>query len=350
MKDKIRVGIVGCGRILPMHAVSAVTLEQSELVAVCDIKQDRAQAAAEKYGAKPYADYKEMIEKENLDAIHVCLPHYLHPVVSKYALSHGVNVLSEKPMAINYADGEECCRVAEENGKLYGVIFQCRYNDSSKLVKSALDSGKLGKIITARSTLTWTRSDEYYSQSDWKGTWDKEGGGVIIDQAIHSMDLVNWFINSEIESVSCSIANRGHKIVRVEDSAEGLITYKNGVKYGFYCMNNYGCDEPIEIRLFCEKGKVVMTYDDAYIDYFDGTHEEAHLKKPNVEYEGGKDYWGFQHIRQINQFYNAVSGKEPLEISGREALRIQKLICEIYKNGFENASREFIEKKEGKNQ
>ncbi len=159
---------------------------------------------------------------------------------------------------------------------------------------------------------------------------------MVIDQAIHSVDLVNWLIGSEVESVSCSMANRGHKSVNVEDSAEGLITYKNGVKYGFYCMNNYGCDEPIEIRLFCEKGKAVLGYDDARIIYNDGTKEEFSQTVPTEEYEGGKDYWGFQHIRQIKEFYRACLGIEQLKMSGREALKTQKLICEIYRKGKES--------------
>ena len=218
-------------------------------------------------------------------------------------------------------------------GVLFGVIMQCRYNNSARLVKKAVQSGRLGKILSARSILTWTRPDSYYEESDWKGTWDKEGGGVVIDQAIHSIDLVNWLVDSEVESVSCSMANRGHEIVKVEDSAEGLITYKNGVRYGFYCMNNYTCDEPIEIRLHCEKGKIVFGYDDAYITYDNGEKEEAHQDENTTAYEGGKDYWGFQHIRQIRQFYNAVLKKEPLEISGEEALKTHKLIMKIYEIG-----------------
>ena len=333
MKTKLRVGIVGCGRILPMHATPATVLEEAQLVAVCDIKKDRAVIAAEKYGGNVYTDYKEMIAKENPDVIHVCLPHYLHPVVSEYAISHGVNVLSEKPMSIDYEYGDKCVKLAEEKGVLYGVILQCRYNKSSQLIKNALTTGKLGKIISARSTLTWTRPDSYYSQSDWKGTWDKEGGGVIIDQAIHSMDLVNWFIDDEPKKVDASIANRGHDIVQVEDSAEGLITYSNGVRYGFYCMNNYGCDEPIEIRLYCENGKAVMTYDDATITYNNGETESVVETGSDIVYENAKDYWGFQHIKQIQQFYRSVMGKEKLEISGKEALKIQKLVCAIYKSG-----------------
>jgi predicted dehydrogenase len=261
------------------------------------------------------------------------LPHYLHSKVAIAAFEQGVHVLTEKPMDIDYASAEKAVETAKEKGVLYGVIMQCRYNNSAKLVKSVVESGKLGKIISARSVLTWTRPDEYYQESDWKGTWDKEGGGVVIDQAIHSIDLVNWIVGSEAESVSCSMANRGHSIVKVEDSAECLITYKNGVRYGFYCMNNYGVDEPIEIKLYCEKGKVTFGYDDAYIEYNDGNKEEAHQDENTQEYEGGKDYWGFQHIRQIKQFYDACLGKSPLEISGEEALKTHKLIMEIYKQG-----------------
>ncbi|MBQ8323021.1 MAG: Gfo/Idh/MocA family oxidoreductase [Clostridia bacterium] len=330
---RLKIGIIGCGRISVMHLVSAQALETAELVCCCDIKKDRADAAAEAYGIKAYYDYLEMLDNEKLDAVHICLPHYLHSKVAIAAFERGIHVLTEKPMDVDLQSAEKAVRTAKEKGVLYGVIMQCRYNNSARLVKRAVDSGKLGKIISARSTLTWARSDAYYNQSDWKGTWDKEGGGVVIDQAIHSIDLVNWIVNSEVESVSCSMANRGHKLVDVEDSAEGLITYINGTKYGFYCMNNYGCDEPIEIKLYCEKGKVTFNYDDAYIEYNDGSREEAHQDEKKEEYKGSKGYWGFQHIRQIEQFYKACLGEEPLEISGEEALKTHRLVMRLYAIG-----------------
>jgi predicted dehydrogenase len=330
---KLKVAVIGCGRVSVMHFGSIALLEEAELVACCDIKKERAEEAAKKYGVRAYTSYEEMLSCEQLDAVHLCLPHYLHSQVECYAFERGVNVLTEKPMDIDLQSAENAVALAKEKDVLFGVIMQCRYNNSAQLVKKAVDSGKLGKILSARSILTWTRPDSYYMESDWKGTWDKEGGGVVIDQAIHSIDLVNWIVNSEIESVSCSMANRGHQIVRVEDSAEGLITYKNGVKYGFYCMNNYACDEPIEIRLYCEKGKVVFGYDDAYIEYDNGEREEAHQDENTTEYEGGKDYWGFQHVRQIKQFYAALLKEEPLEISGEEALKTHRLIMKIYEIG-----------------
>ena len=336
---KLRVGVIGCGRISVMHFVSIASIEETELVACCDVKRDRAEAAAKEYGIKAYTSYEEMFQKEELDAVHLCLPHHLHCKVAVYAFEHGVHVLTEKPMDIDYESAVRAVERAKELGVTFGVIFQCRYNNSAQLVKDAITSGRLGKVISARSTLTWTRPDDYYASSDWKGTWDKEGGGVVIDQAIHSIDLTRWVIDSEVESVSCSMANRGHQMVDVEDSAEGLVTFKNGVRYGFYCMNNYGCDEPIEIRLYCENGKAVFDYDDAYITYNDGTREEAHPDYVHLNYGGGKDYWGLHHVRQIKQFYNALLGIEPLDISGEEALKTHKMIMEVYKIGRETMNK-----------
>ncbi len=329
----LRVGIIGCGCIFTMHATSCDHLTNATLIGVCDIKPERADTAAKKYGVKAYYDYKEFIDKEKPDVVHICVPHYLHPIISRYALEHGVNVLCEKPMSIRYEDGLENVCIAKENGVKYGIIFQCRYNNTSKLVKENLLNGKLGKVISARVVLTWSKPDSYYSLSDWKGTWEKEGGGVIIDQAIHSLDLANWFIDDEPVEVQAHLANRGHSIMEVDDTGEGFIRYKNGATLSFWAMNNYGCDDPIEIRLLCEKGKVVMSYDEAKITFNNGEELSTCTQNDGIYYEGGKDYWGFQHIRQIADFYNAVEEKREPEINGVEALKIQKLICEIYKKG-----------------
>ncbi len=331
--EKLKVAVIGCGNISVMHLDSISAFEDVELVAVCDIKLERAEAASKKYGGKVYVDYKKMFECEKLDAVHICLPHYLHVPVSVDAFCAGINVLSEKPMSIKYEDAARAVKTAEECGVKYGVIFQCRYNAPSQLVKQRILDGKLGPVKCGRTTLTWYRPDNYYDSSDWKGTWDKEGGGVVIDQAIHSIDLANWMIDSVPVEISSSLHNRNHKIMVVEDSAEGLIKYKNGALLSFYAMNNYLVDEPIEIRLLCENGKATFSYDKATVVYNDGTVETAENKPDDMfKYTGGKDYWGFQHAVQIRQFYNAVKGEEELEISGKEALKIQNIICQIYDN------------------
>ena len=330
--DKLKCAVIGLGRISGMHLDATEQSDDARLVAVCDVKSDIRNEISEKYKVRAYSDYKKLIDTEKPDVVHICLPHYLHIPVSRYAMEAGANVICEKPMSVNYEDALGAVKLAKEKNVLYGIIFQCRFNEASVLVKNAVESGKLGKIISASSYLTWARPDEYYSDSDWKGTWDKEGGGVLIDQAIHSIDLVNWLIDDAVSEIKCSMFNRNHKTISVEDTAEGLIKYGNGVTYSFYCMNNFPIDEPIRIELVCENGKAVFNYDEAEISYNDGTSEHVNAAN-HTTVKGSKDYWGSKHFAQIQQFYNACLGKEPLAVSGEDALKTQKLICDIYEKG-----------------
>lgn len=330
---KLKACVVGCGSVSVMHLDSIKLLPQSELVGVCDIKEERAKKASEKYGANWYTDYIEMFKAEKPDVAHICLPHYLHTVVAQDAIKMGIHVISEKPMSIDYASAEATVELAKMKNVKYGVIFQCRYNTPSIMVKKRIAEGKLGNVKCGRVVLTWYRPDDYYDFSDWKGTWEKEGGGVVIDQAIHSLDLANWFIDSTPTDVQATLNIRNHSKLVVEDTAEGLVKYENGALLAFYAMNNYLIDDSIEIRLVCENGNAVVSYDNATIKYNDGEIEEFdNSPQTQVKYSGGKEYWGFQHATQIEQFYGAVLGEEELEISGEEALKIQKIVCEIYKN------------------
>lgn len=332
---KYRVGIIGCGNIFPMHAYSVKALENAELVAVCDNKKDRAELKAAELGCKAYTDYVEMIDTENLDAVHICTPHYLHAPIAIYAAGKKVNVLTEKPMAIKMEDAEAMVAAAKANGVTLGVIFQNRYNQGSQLIKKTLESGELGAVKSGKLTVTWDRSDEYYKKSDWKGTWDKEGGGVIIDQAIHTLDLTNWFIGSPIASIDASINNRGHDFIEVEDVAEGVIKYQNGVKVGFFAINYYTYDAPVEIELHCEKGLVKMVSDRAVIKFNDGRELIAD-RNPNETFSYGssaKSYWGVNHVKQIGNFYAALASGTSPDITGEAALVTQRMVCGIYDSG-----------------
>jgi len=331
---EFRVGIIGCGNIFPMHSISIGQQENAKLVAVCDIKEERAKAKAEEYHCSYYLDYREMINKANLDVVHICTPHYLHAPMAVYAANHGVHVLTEKPMAITLTDAHAMVDAAKKNRVTLGVVFQNRYNPGSRLIKETLNSGKLGKIISSRLFVTWKRTDDYYSKSDWKGTWDKEGGGVIINQAIHTLDLALWFTDSEIEFVEANIYNRTHVNVDVEDVAEGLIRYKNGVISCFYANNYYGYDAPVEIELYCENGIAKLTSDSGMVCLNDGCKMEANPNQQEfISYGNVKQYWGVSHIKQITNYYNALGQHIRPDIDGMEAIKTQELICAIYESG-----------------
>lgn len=330
----IKAALIGCGSISSRHIASLLQLDRVRIVGVCDLCSDRAQEAALETGGRAYTDYKEMLSVENPDVVHICTPHYLHAEMTEFALSRGIHVLCEKPMTIRYEDAERLVALADEKKLLYGIIFQSRYNVPSVTVKEHLESGKLGRILSARCTLTWKKETAYYNLSDWKGTWEKEGGGVVIDQAIHSLDLCNWLIGSRPVSVQASLYNRCHPEIEVEDCAEGHIVFENGATLSFWVMNNYGCNEPIEIRLCCEKGKAILSYDEALIIYDSGERVQVESDRSiGKMYKKGKEYWGYNHFTQIKQFYASVCGEAELEVSGREALRTQDLICRIYRYG-----------------
>lgn len=332
---KLKVGIIGCGRIFSMHSLPVSEREDLDFVAVCDIKEDRAKKAAEEFNCASYTDYNEMFENEDLDVIHICLPHHLHAPVTIEAAKRKIHILTEKPMSIKYEDAVEMIDVAKENDVTLGVIFQTRYNPASQLIKNTIESGELGAVKSGRFYLAWDRSDEYYSESDWKGTWDKEGGGVIIDQAIHGLDLMRWFVDSEMEYIDASISNRAHDKIEVEDAAEGVIKYKNGIVTAFHTINYYTHDAPIELELDCEHGVVKMVSDQATIKFHDGREVSAG-PNPLEEFEyssGAKNYWGVSHVKQIDNFYETLkAGKQP-DITGEEALKTQKMVVAIYESG-----------------
>lgn len=331
---KMKAAVIGCGSISPMHLDAIAALENVELAGVCDIRPERAEEKARQYHTRAYTDYKELFEVEKPDAIHLCLPHDLHTAVARDAFAAGIHVISEKPAGILYDDVLRTVQMADALGLQYGVIFQNRFNVPAQVVKARIADGKLGRVLAARTVLTWNRPPEYYSSTDWKGTWEREGGGVIINQSIHILDLANWFIDSTITDVTASLHNRLHPNIKVEDTAEGLVQYENGARLVFYATNNYLCDETVEIRLHCEHGSAVMTYDEITIRYNDGTTEYAENETEKFEYSGGKLCWGKQHVIQIGQFYRAVAGEEPLALSAADALKTQDLICRIYREPY----------------
>jgi len=331
---QFRVGIIGCGNIFPMHAKSIINIENAELVAVCDIKKDRAVKKSAEYGCEYYTDYKEMLKKADLDVVHICTPHYLHPVMAIDAARAGMNVLTEKPMSIDPKDSEKMVETARKNKVKLGVIFQNRYSPASKLIKENLDNGKLGKIKAGKLILSYSKPDAYYKLSDWKGTWKKEGGGVLIDQAIHFVDTLRWLVGDNIEYVQCHMENRMHDYIEVEDLAEGVIKFKKGMLICFYLVNYYSYDDDVEYELDCEGGRVNVIKDSARIGLYDGSEMTA---KPNpneyINYgDDVKNYWGGCHILQIRQYYKALTDKKNPEIDGIEGMRTQKLISALYRS------------------
>lgn len=333
---KFRIGLIGCGAIYKMHAGAICESDNLEIAAICDIDFEKAEKEAEKHSCLAFSDYKKMIEECELDSVHILTPHYLHAEMAIYALKHGVNVLTEKPMAISYSDAAEMVNTAKETKKTLGVVFQNRYNTANHAVKEELESGNLGKILGASFNVFWYRNKEYYESGAWRGKWDTEGGGVLINQSIHTLDITNWLINSEVESVSASMANRSLKgVIEVEDEVSGLIKYKNGVSLSFFACNHAYPDSDVQIEIVCENGRIKICGSKADIMYKDGKTKHIEQEK-NSSPVAGKDYWGSSHGVQIKHYYESLSKNETPEIDGAEALKTQKVMCAIYDSAKQN--------------
>lgn len=330
-----KVGIVGCGNIFLMHAQSLMNTPGVELAAVCDIRRQRARLSAKRYHCRPYLDYQEMLKKEELDSVHILTPHYLHPPMAIAALSQKINVLTEKPISINPADAKRMIQASKKNKVKLGVVSQNRYNPGSTLVKKNILAGRIGRIKAAKLILTYYKPVSYYKKSDWRGRLKLEGGGVLIDQAIHFIDVLRWLIDDAAEYVEANIAWRKHRFIEVEDLAEGLIKFKKGTYVCFYLMNFYSYDADPEIEMDCANARVKIVKDSARIGFYDTGRSIEAKPKPEeyIDYgKGRKDYWGYCHWIQIKEFYKALrEGRQP-EVSPEEALKTQQIIWNIYKS------------------
>ena len=179
---KLKTVIAGCGKIFPMHAVPVSRDPHAVLTAVCDVKPERAGAAAERFGCRAYTDFEVMLEQEKPDVVHICTPHYLHVPMTIYALERNINVFMEKPPAISFDQLEELKKAAAKSDAQLGFCYQNRYNASIRAAKDLIDSGKAGKVLGARAFVTWCRGAAYYTESGWRGSLKTEGGGVLIQE------------------------------------------------------------------------------------------------------------------------------------------------------------------------
>ena len=321
-----KAAIAGCGAIAPLH-VEALKKLGIQITAVCD--PDKTKTA--KYSCATYPDYEAVIKSGGFDVMHICLPHYLHAPAAIYGMEHGIHILCEKPMAIHMSDAEAMIKTARHNNVTLGVIFQNRYNSGSVMIKNALKDGSLGKVQSGWLKVTWFRDEKYYTESGWRGKWATEGGGVLINQSIHTFDLANYFLGGHPDYVEASISNRAHPAIEVEDVAEGVIAYGD-VKLSFYVNTIHPYDAPVMLELICEKGKATLVGDTAKIEYNNGRIETAAPEKDVALPAGTKSYWGASHALQIEAFYRALARGEKPEIDGEEAIKTQRLICGIYES------------------
>lgn len=331
--ENIGVGIIGCGAIFGVHADAIANNPSVKLIAVADIMEEKAKTAAERYQCTYYTDYKEILGDSRINAIHICTPHYLHAPMAIEALNVGKHVMVEKPVALNVKQAWEMVEAARKNKKLLGVAFQNRFNNTSVKMKEILCEGRLGQIKGMKGLVTWHRDEPYYTQSGWRGKFATEGGGVLINQAIHTLDLMQW-LAGEVEAIKGHVDTRVlDNVIEVEDTADATIYFKNGAVGLFYATNGYTTNSSVELEVHCEKG--VLNIKDGNLTLTAGKKTE-HITDDhhNGKY---KAYWGDSHKKLIDRFYHCIFNKdEKGYVAGEEGITALQMIECIYRSSAQN--------------
>lgn len=325
----MKVAVVGCGNISRVHFKAIEHNPSLELVAVADIKLDRAQSSAEEYGVNAYGSLDELLANETVDCVHICTPHYIHTPLAITALDRGINVLTEKPCSMTLEQLEQLRAAQKRSGKAVGVCFQNRYNECVKYVRRVIASGELGAPLSIRAFVTWSRGRDYYSD-DWHGTLAKEGGGLLINQSIHTLDLMRCF-GGNCRSVTAHISNDHLQgVIEVEDTASILFEFENVGKAVFYGTTAYGDNSPVLIEIGFESSKLRLEGDRLYKIESNGDISEI-VQSQNGKLIG-KDYWGTGHGALINDFYDCIARGTAFEIDSFEGGEALKMVLAAYES------------------
>jgi len=228
MSARLKVGIVGCGNIAGNHLEAYAGLPGTEVVGVCDVDVDRARAFARDRGVPYAAGSLTELLAVGVDALSVCTPHPTHEAVVLEAASAGVHVLCEKPIAVDVDAAERMVECAERNAVTLAVVFQRRFWPGAQALRSAIDEGRLGRPMLGHCQVLLRRGTDYYDAAEWRGTWAADGGGVLMTQAIHNVDLLQWFMGEPVEVTAKAGTFVLDGVVEVEDTAAALITFSSG--------------------------------------------------------------------------------------------------------------------------
>jgi predicted dehydrogenase len=223
----LRTALIGCGKVGNIHAQVLASLPESKFVAACDADPARAQSFATRYGAEPFNSVEQMLTRAAPEAVTICTPHPLHEQTSILAATAGVHVLVEKPLASSLAACDRMIAAAEKSGVKLGVVSQRRLLEPVQRMKAAINAGKIGAPILGTFVMFSWRDEAYYRSDPWRGKWSTEGGGVLVNQSAHHLDLLQWFMGP-IDEISGYWANLNHPYIEVDDTALAMIRFKSG--------------------------------------------------------------------------------------------------------------------------
>lgn len=326
----VKFGLIGCGRISDNHFRAIQSIEDAQIVCCCDIIEQRASDKATEYEIKSfYTDYREMLEKEKIDAVMICTPSGTHPSIGISAAEKRLHVVTEKPMATDLESADRLIKACDDNGVSLFVVKQNRLNTTMQLLKRAIDKERFGKIYLVQSNVFWQRPQSYYDQAKWRGTWEFDGG-AFMNQASHYVDSLYWLIGP-VNHVMAETATMARNI-ETEDTGSAIMKFRNGaigtinVTLLTYPKNYEG-----SITVIGEKGTVklggiainkIEKWEFDEYDDDDRIVEDSNYQPPNV--------YGFGHLPYYINVVNTILGKTKPDTDGRDGRKSLEIIKAIY--------------------
>lgn len=333
--SEIKFAIIGCGKVAPKHADAIVKLDDATLQAVCDTNKEKAKKFSEMYGCRYYRDFDELIKKEKeIECISICTPHAYHAEIAIKAANAKKHVVTEKPMALNLAEADKMIKACKKNMVKLFVVKQNRYNEPIKKIKEAIDKNRFGKIFYCNTTVYWSRPQEYYDMEPWRGTKAIDGGGVLMNQASHHIDMVRWLIG-EVKSIKASIATLTHKI-ECEDLGLVILKFKNGAYGTIVAMTStfpHNLEGSITImgtKGTAKVGGVALNRMEIwkFEDWNNDDELIAKSENPSVS--------GYAHLEYLKDVVYSIKNDLPPKVDGEQGRKTLELITKIYESAYSN--------------
>lgn len=325
----------GVGGDFIARALAQLKLEGvAELVAVAGRKGVKTEEFARRHGAKRwYTSFEQLVSDPEVDAVAISTPHYMHFPQALAAIDAGKHVLVDKPMAITLKEADEMIARAERKGVALGVVFEYRFDPLIEKVKGLVDSGRLGRLILGEAFVEWYRTQEYYASSDWRGRWATEGGGALINQAIHTIDLLLWLMG-DAEELWALTGTFAHSI-EVEDLAVAAVRFRSGAFGAVVGSTAIYPGLPTRLEVHGTEGTAVIEGGALKLLSIKGEEAKAEGERPSelASWARPEAVPIDNHVRLIRDFARAVEEKRKPRVDGWEGRRSLELIRAIYLSG-----------------
>lgn len=331
-KSQFGFGLIGAGNIGKLHAQVIGELENAQLAAVCALPFEAAEAFAKEHGGCACRSVEELVSRPDVDVVTIGTPSGLHPAQAIAAARAGKHVLVEKPLAISLEGADAAISAAEEAGVKLGVISQRRFDHVCQAMKQAALAGEFGKLVFVNGSVLYYREPAYYSASDWRGTWKMDGGGALMNQGIHTVDLVRW-LGGPVRSVAGFSRTISHSI-EVEDAAAAVVEFENGALGSIKATTSAYPGLHIRVEIMGDRGAAILQDSDFVLWKTADSDGPPDLSGPKTG-SGSSDPMAFSaagHLAQFRDFLDAIAENRPPLVDGAEGRSTLELVLAIYES------------------